>query len=145
MITKQSQSFIETIKQYCFLFYSLSPSTYCYTATSHTKKLMFSKLNNWLSAYLKTLTWWCNFQLPVGEHSAWQPCRARGLQLQVLALLPRSQHSQPQWALPAPSAPLPACSVNWASKQPRKPSCTRGRGGGQKPQIFGPGPGLPTG
>lgn len=53
-ITRRSQSFIKTIKHHYFLFYSLYPSTYCYTAARYTKKLMFSKLNNGLSAYLKT-------------------------------------------------------------------------------------------
>lgn len=53
-ITQRSQPFIKTIKHYYFQFYPLYPLTYCQAATHYTKKLMFSKLNNGLSAYLKT-------------------------------------------------------------------------------------------
>lgn len=50
--------------------------------------------------------------------------------------VPRSEHSQPQWALPAPFSPGPVGSRNCASKQPIKPSCTQRRGGAKKADIW---------
>lgn len=100
---------------------------------------MFSKLNNWLSAYLKTSTWWCNFQLPVGEHSAWQPCKARRLQLQVLA-----RASEPTFparvGTTSPFSPTACMLYELWFKQPIKPSCTQRWGReGKKCRYLGQG------
>lgn len=100
---------------------------------------MFSKLNNWLSAYLKTSMWWCNFQLPVGEHSAWQPCKARRLQLQVLA-----RASEPTFparvGTTSPFSPTACMLCELWFKQPIKPSCTQRWGReGKKCRYLGQG------